>query len=315
VTALEETRDNIEARTRSLESRFARAQTIVAIGPQDGRSIKPHQSLEVSATANGILLRSSGLDPIAWLPVRPPPFVHSIARIDMTAPGPTWLQLFWSTREVPHPSEEQSTLIHFPRGRHVRWAEIPAADHVGRLRLDPAGEPGDYVLHSLELRCETGGRARAQSGLAGLWHRLRAQPELLSTPERFQRGQPVLDRGALASGFTVLRGVRVDPGGDGLILRCVDGDPQIELAALELSGQRVIARLDATSSIPTTAQMFWGTRQRSYCEEQSAVVSLSPDRSSGYFEIPREARGRLRFDPASSPCEVHVHSLEIRSEA
>ena len=315
VNSLEETRDHSETRTQWLENRFARAQTLLVIGPQDGRSIKPHQSLEVSAAIEGILLRSSGVDPIAWLPVRPPPFVHSIARIDMTAPGPTWLQLFWSTREVPHPSEEQSTLIHFPRGRHVRWAEIPAADHVGRLRLDPAGEPGDFVLHSLELRCETGGRARAQSGLAGLWHRLRPQPAIMSMPERFQRGRPVLDLGARATAFTVLRGVRVDPGDDGLILYCVDGDPQIELAALELSGQPAIARLEATSSIPTTAQMFWGTRRRPYCEEQSALVSLSPDRSSGYFEIPRDARGPLRFDPASSPCEVRVYSLEIRSEA
>lgn len=314
VNALEESRDHGEARSKSLEARFARSQPLIAIGPEDAISVEPDHDLEVSATGDGILLRSVGTDPIALLPVCPPPFVHSIARIELSAAEPTSLQLFWSTRAVPHSSEDQSTVIRFPRGRHVRWAEIPAAEHVGRLRLDPSAEPGDYLLHSLEIRCEIDAQPRSQIAKA-FWRKWVVRPRVSAAlAERFRRGRQVLDIRDNAAAFTVMRGVRVAPTGNGIVLNCLDADPQLELSTLELTGQRLIARLDATSSAPTTSQMFWATRRRPYCEEQSAVIRLSPGRNSGYFVVPADARGRLRFDPASSACEVLMHSLELRTE-
>ena len=76
----------------------------------------------------------------------------------------------------------------------------------------------------------------------------------------------------------------------------------------------MIARLEATSSIETTAQLFWATRRRTYCEEQSALVSLARGHNVGYIAIPRGAVGRFRFDPATAAGEITLHSLEIRAE-
>jgi hypothetical protein len=42
---------------------------------------------------------------------------------------------------------------------------------------------------------------------------------------------------------------------------------------------------------------------------------MVPGHNVGYFTIPHDAQGHIRFDPATSACEIIVHSLEIRAEA
>jgi hypothetical protein len=216
---------------------------------------------------------------------------------------------------VPHPSEEQSTLVGFPPGRHVRWAEIPAAAHVGRIRLDPAFEPGDYTLHSLEIRCESRGAKSEAHRLAGFVPRFLRRALEAPVAERFVRGRHVLDAGADLSDFANVRSIDVSLSTDGIVLRSLDDDPQVELPAFATLGRPMVVQLQATASIATIAQLFWATRRRGYCEEQSATLHLRPGPNVGYFAIPREALGRMRFDPASCPCEVVLHSLEIRAEA
>jgi glycosyltransferase involved in cell wall biosynthesis len=183
--ALESSGQGDVARVRSLAKRFARAEELFIVGPGDVALIEPQQDLEVLPVRDGILLRSLGNDPIAWLRCQPPPFVHSIVRIDVWVPYATWLQLFWSTRDVPYPTEEQSTIVGCPPGRHVRWAEIPAALHVDRLRFDPASAPGNYVLHALEIRCESHRGSALVSAARRLLSRLlhRTPP----MPARFRR--------------------------------------------------------------------------------------------------------------------------------
>jgi hypothetical protein len=186
--ALDGSRHDEVARVGSLAKRFARAERLFVVGPGNVESIEPQQDLEVLPADDGIVLRSLGNDPIAWLRCQPPPFVHSIVRIDISAPHATWLQLFWSTRGVPYPTEEQSTIVGIPPGRHIRWAEIPAALHVDRLRFDPAATPGDYVLHALEIRCESDrGSGRLSAGRRLLSRLLRRTP-LMQAAERFRRG-------------------------------------------------------------------------------------------------------------------------------
>jgi GT2 family glycosyltransferase len=175
-------------RARSLAKRFARAEKLFIVGPGDVESIEPQHDLEVRLADDGILLHSLGNDPIAWLRCQPPPFVHSIVRIDISAPHATWLQLFWSTRGVPYPTEEQSTIVEIPPGRHVRFAEIPAALHVERLRFDPAAAPGDYVLHALEIRCESDRASGQLSAGRRLLSRLLRRTPLMQAAERFRRG-------------------------------------------------------------------------------------------------------------------------------
>ncbi len=151
-------RQAAEIRSVALASRFTRAAARYMIGTGDGHLLRAERDLEVLPGDTGIRLRVLGPDPIAWLPVGAPPGVHTLIRIEMTAPQHTWAQFFWCTKTTPTPSEEQSTVIPVVGGRQVIWAEVPAADHVGCLRFDPGCAPGEYVLHSLEIRCEIGDR-------------------------------------------------------------------------------------------------------------------------------------------------------------
>jgi hypothetical protein len=89
---------------------------------------------------------------------------------------------------VPYPTEEQSTIVGISPGRHVRWAEIPAALHVDRLRFDPAVAPGDYVLHALEIRCESDRESGGLSAGRRLLSRLLRSTPLMQAAERFRRG-------------------------------------------------------------------------------------------------------------------------------
>jgi len=132
--------------------------------------------------------------------------------------------------------------------------------------------------------------------------------------ERFSRARIVLDVATDPGNFTPVRAVEITRSNGGILLRSLDRDPQVELPAFNAQGHPMIARLEATSSVQTTAQLFWTTRRRSYCEQQSTQISLAAGLNVGYFAIPSDAVRQLRFDPATSACEVVVHSLEIRAE-
>ena len=205
-------------------------------------------------------------------------------------------------------------MVRFPSGRHVRWAEIPAAAHVGRLRLDPSFEPGDHVLHSLEIRCESEKPRAALLPISGLLRRFRSDLPALPVAERFRRAVELIEIGPGLGTVSAIRGTEISVSARGIVLLCLDQDPQVHLPPIEPNARPMVARLQASSSIETTAQLFWATRRRPYCEEQSAAMRLTPGRNVRYVTIPSDARGRLRFDPAGAPCEVIIHSLEIRGE-
>ena len=142
------------ARAAGLSARFEKAAVWLRIGAGDAAHLRAERELEISAASDGILLQATGHDPIAWLPGTVPRGLHSIARIDIAVPQDTCVQVFWSTRAIPYPCEEQSVLAPVRTGRHIVWVEIPAATHVGCLRFDPGFAPGAYVLHSIEIRSE-----------------------------------------------------------------------------------------------------------------------------------------------------------------
>ncbi len=178
--ALAAIEDMAGARAVAISARFEKATAWLRIGSGDVRYLRAERELEISAVADGILLQSLGPDPIAWLPGTVPSGVHSIARIDITAPQDSCLQVFWCTSAIPYPSEEQSVLAPVRAGRHIVWVEVPAASHVGCLRLDPAFAPGAYVLHSLEIRNEgSAGRSSAAARFGITWPSLRFAAERL----------------------------------------------------------------------------------------------------------------------------------------
>lgn len=181
-----------QARTAALRARYEKATPWLSVGPADDKRVRAERDLEISATAGGLLLEARGDDPIAWLPGTAPAGVHSIARIDITAPAASCMQLFWSTRDVPYPTEEHSVLAPTGAGRHVVWVEIPAAEHVGCLRFDPSFKPGNYVLHALEIRHE--GKPGEDSASAG-W--ISKRPALQFVVERLRRAAVTLVRKTL----------------------------------------------------------------------------------------------------------------------
>lgn len=170
------------ARAAALSARYEKATVWLRIGPGDVAHLRAERELEISALGDGILLKSLGSDPIAWLSGTVPSGVHSIARIDITTPHDSCVQLFWCTRAVPYPCEEQSVLAPVRAGRHIVWVEIPAASHVGCLRFDPAFAPGAYVLHSLEIRGEGLEGPPSESAKVGI-----AWPSIRFAAERVRR--------------------------------------------------------------------------------------------------------------------------------
>ncbi len=177
-----------EVRASALRARYDKATPWLRIGPDDVAHLTAEQEIQISATAGGLLLTATGHDPIAWLPRTAPAGVHSIARIDITAPEGSCMQFFWCTRDVPYPTEEQSVLAPVAAGRQVVWVEIPAAAHVGCLRFDPSFRPGCYVLHTLEIRSEGAGRRSA------VRHWVSNRPTLRFGVERLRRAAATLLR-------------------------------------------------------------------------------------------------------------------------
>ncbi len=181
-TALAAVEHMAGARAAALSARYEKATVWLRIGPGDVAHLRAERELEISALGDGILLKSLGSDPIAWLSGTVPSGVHSIARIDITTPHDSCVQLFWCTRAVPYPCEEQSVLAPVRAGRHIVWVEIPAASHVGCLRFDPAFAPGAYVLHSLEIRGEGLEGPPSESAKVGI-----AWPSIRFAAERVRR--------------------------------------------------------------------------------------------------------------------------------
>jgi hypothetical protein len=123
----------------------------------------------------------------------------------------------------------------------------------------------------------------------------------------------VLTIGADLAGVQPLQDIKVLASEAGAVLVCGD-DAQVALPVFDPPGTPMTARLDVSSPVAATAQIFWATRHQRYTEEQSVRILLRPGRNVGYCEIPPDARGRLRFDPLTSAGEITMHSLEIRAE-
>ena len=75
-----------------------------------------------------------------------------LVRIEITSPDATTLQLFYATHASPQYTEAQSVSREVLPTRTIVFIALDARQIVGALRLDPGCSPGDYTIHSLEVR-------------------------------------------------------------------------------------------------------------------------------------------------------------------
>lgn len=102
---------------------------------------------------DGLAIIATSRDPIIMLPT----FQTSgrrrrVMKIDLTSPCPTTLEVFYATRMEPRFCRENSIQESINEGRNVLSLKLPKAELTGRLRVDPGGHAGKYVIHDIEVR-------------------------------------------------------------------------------------------------------------------------------------------------------------------
>lgn len=106
----------------------------------------------VTADADRLIITSSGEDPQIAIPkitiVRPSQFA---ARVEMTVPKDTVVQLYYTTTTTPAFSAENVASVEVKTGRSTMLFEINDPNFTGTLRFDPGQTTGEYIIHGFEL--------------------------------------------------------------------------------------------------------------------------------------------------------------------
>ena len=141
--------DDLESAPAALVARGSTTLTALAPGA--------HAGIAVETT--------SAADTIATPPVALQAGSHPILRIDITAPRPTDLSVFYGTRADPRYQRARTCLVALDAGRNDVCVELLVDDVEGPLLVRPGLEPGRYELHRLEIGAtppETERRASAR---------------------------------------------------------------------------------------------------------------------------------------------------------
>jgi hypothetical protein len=108
----------------------------------------------MSRTADGVKIHALNNDPYIFLPgvegVTPGNKVT--VHVQLVSPGPTELQIFYSTSAVGEFDEAHSVKKPIQEGHNDVVVEFTEPDFKGRIRLDPGALPGDYILKLVEVR-------------------------------------------------------------------------------------------------------------------------------------------------------------------
>ena|GEM_PF-918545 len=106
-----------------------------------------------AGTTDALALLATGDDPGVKLPELSYTLGTRLAmRIDITSPDDTTLQVYYMTSPDRQYSESKSIERFLYKGRNLLFITIPQEDLFGQLRLDPGKLPGDYIIHSIEIR-------------------------------------------------------------------------------------------------------------------------------------------------------------------
>jgi alginate O-acetyltransferase complex protein AlgJ len=112
---------------------------------------------QTSPAARTLSLHSTGEDPNVQLPYFSCPSDKLlVVRMDITTKQDTVLQIYYMTSSSPQYSEAMSVKEPIHKGRNIIYIPLKQQDLFGRLRLDPGKLPGDYLIHSIEIRAIAG---------------------------------------------------------------------------------------------------------------------------------------------------------------
>jgi len=115
--------------------------------------------------------------------------------------------------------------------------------------------------------------------------------------------------------------VTVDTNEGRILLDMTGNDPQIFLPKLEnieySRNKQVILKIEGTSDIDTTLQIFYKTSSNAdYSEEASVKYEIKNGKNSLYCCIPAEALNyRIRIDPSMTPGKISIDKFEVRLAA
>ena len=122
----------------------------LSIKESDADLLVPANQISISQGTDHIHLISMGNDPYLYLPPLNAPIPKAIMMINIDAPGPSILQVFYITSDHVEYAEECSIRVPIYCGYNRLIVELPS-NITGRLRLDPGEIPGEYRLYLIEL--------------------------------------------------------------------------------------------------------------------------------------------------------------------
>ncbi len=110
------------------------------------------QITNVTLGEDGIHFKVLDSDPNFILPKSNYPQNQVIVKLIKTVPKQTTVQLFYLTDSSKDYSEAQSVRQKVLAGKQTIYLTIHDAGLLGRLRIDPGKDAGDYIIHEIELR-------------------------------------------------------------------------------------------------------------------------------------------------------------------
>lgn len=110
-----------------------------------------HGIENVRLQQDALCFTSVGDDPHFYLPPAPPMPEGATVAIDLTLPAERLVQLYYQTADRPEFTEEHSVTRALPAGRHLLEWPIKASLN-GAFRLDAGNGPGEYRIHTVEIR-------------------------------------------------------------------------------------------------------------------------------------------------------------------
>jgi len=113
--------------------------------------VSEHQISGKKLKKEGFIFESTGNDPNFTI-TNPLP-AHKIKALSfaLTAPDPTFVQIYYTGAEEPIFTEEQSVKKPLSKGKNRITLRLPKSQAVNYFRFDPGASAGKYMLHQFEI--------------------------------------------------------------------------------------------------------------------------------------------------------------------
>ena len=105
---------------------------------------------------NTFTVESKSNDPFFLLPnISFPEDLSLILKLSVTSPTFSTVKIYYRTQSIPQYTEKQSLKKSISKGYNEIFFKLPEKDITGPLRIDIGNIPGKFLLHSLEVRCNS----------------------------------------------------------------------------------------------------------------------------------------------------------------